>query len=72
MPRKQKPKLVPGQDYIVDSDGRVCLTAHYLLSQGECCTNGCRYCPYAEQCGHHVSENQAAAAGTASASGRSK
>lgn len=50
MPRKAKIKLVLGRDYIVDTDGRTCLTADFLRARGECCDNGCRYCPYEKAC----------------------
>jgi hypothetical protein len=46
MPRKRKPKLVPGRDYIFDTDGRCVFTREYLLGLGACCDNGCRNCPY--------------------------
>lgn len=36
-----------GEDYYVDEDGRVVLTASWLLARGYCCGNGCRHCPYA-------------------------
>lgn len=50
MSRKSKPKLVLGRDYIVDRDGRTCLTAEFLRGRGECCDNSCRYCPFERAC----------------------
>jgi Family of unknown function (DUF5522) len=37
--------LKEGIDFYLE-DGRFVLTAHYLLSRGYCCGNGCRHCPY--------------------------
>lgn len=37
--------LKPG-DYVTDNQGRVVLTAKYLLNRGYCCESGCRNCPY--------------------------
>ena len=39
-------KLVEGIHYIINEDGRVVFTALYLIQQGKCCGNGCKYCPY--------------------------
>lgn len=41
-----EPKLVEGEDYYFDPDGKFVLTAHYLKKRGHCCKNGCRHCPY--------------------------
>ncbi|MET0727795.1 MAG: DUF5522 domain-containing protein [Acidimicrobiales bacterium] len=30
------------------STGLFVFTASYLLSRGECCSSGCRHCPYVE------------------------
>ncbi len=33
-------------DYYMNNDGFVVLTAQYLLDRGYCCGNGCLNCPY--------------------------
>lgn len=33
-------------DYYMNNDGFVVLTAQYLLERGYCCGNGCLNCPY--------------------------
>jgi hypothetical protein len=44
-----KPKrLVEGVDYYME-DGKMVLTAHFLLERGFCCNSGCRHCPYGDQ-----------------------
>ena len=45
MPRKRKPKLVLGKDYVLE-DGRLVLTRDYLLTLGTCCGKECRHRPY--------------------------
>jgi hypothetical protein len=39
-------KLSEGEDYYLLPDGRLVMTASYLLKQGWCCGNGCLNCPY--------------------------
>jgi hypothetical protein len=34
------------EDYYLDQNGNVVLTAAYHLNRGTCCGNGCRHCPY--------------------------
>lgn len=41
-----EPKLVEGEDYYFDPDGKFVLTARFLKKRGHCCENGCRHCPY--------------------------
>lgn len=41
-----KPDLIEGEDYYVNEQGLVTLTAHYLRKRGYCCGNGCKHCPY--------------------------
>ncbi|MCA9394907.1 MAG: hypothetical protein KC900_11940 [Candidatus Omnitrophica bacterium] len=38
--------LIPGQDYLIDPQGRFVFTREYLLRRGFCCESGCRNCPY--------------------------
>lgn len=38
--------LIPGQDYLIDPQGRFVFTREYLLRRGFCCDSGCRNCPY--------------------------
>ena len=33
-------------DYYFNEEGKMVLTAHYLLNRGYCCGNGCKHCPY--------------------------
>ena len=42
-------KIEEGLDYYYNEDGKMVLTAHYLLQRGYCCGNGCKHCPYAYQ-----------------------
>jgi hypothetical protein len=35
-----------GVDFYYNEEGRMVLTAHYLLKRGWCCGNGCKHCPY--------------------------
>jgi hypothetical protein len=46
MPRRSRPRLVLGRDYVLDERGRAIFTRDYLLSMGACCGNGCLNCPY--------------------------
>ncbi len=39
-------ELTEGEDYYLNGDGYVVLTAAYHLKKGTCCGNGCRHCPY--------------------------
>jgi hypothetical protein len=41
--------LKEGIDYYYLPDGRMVLTAKYLLDRGFCCGKGCRHCPYKYQ-----------------------
>ncbi|HRO43392.1 MAG TPA: DUF5522 domain-containing protein [Flavipsychrobacter sp.] len=34
------------EDYYILPDGRLVMTATYLLKRGYCCGNGCMNCPY--------------------------
>jgi hypothetical protein len=38
--------LREGEDYYLLPDGRLVMTAAYLLKRGWCCGNGCLNCPY--------------------------
>jgi len=38
--------LVKGIDYIINEEGNLVFTAHYLLKRGHCCQSGCLNCPY--------------------------
>ena len=38
--------LREGEDYYMLPDGRLVMTAAYLLKSGWCCGNGCLNCPY--------------------------
>jgi hypothetical protein len=39
-------ELREGEDYYMLPDGRLVMTAAYLLKRGWCCGNGCMNCPY--------------------------
>jgi hypothetical protein len=39
-------KIEEGLDYYYNEEGKMVLTARYLLNRGYCCGNGCRHCPY--------------------------
>jgi len=39
-------KIEEGTDYYFNEEGKMVLTAHYLLNRGYCCGNGCKHCPY--------------------------
>jgi hypothetical protein len=39
-------ELREGEDYYLLPDGRLVMTASYLLKRGWCCGNGCLNCPY--------------------------
>ena len=40
------PALIKDLDYIINEDGNLVFTAHYLLKRGHCCQSGCLNCPY--------------------------
>lgn len=43
----KKYKLKEGLDYYVDErSGHWVFTAHFHLTRGHCCGNGCRECPF--------------------------
>lgn len=37
--------MIEGADFYFE-DGRMVLTAEFLLKRGRCCKGGCRHCPY--------------------------
>ena len=39
-------QLKEGEDYYLDENGLMVLTAKFHLDKGFCCGNGCRHCPY--------------------------
>lgn len=39
-------KIEEGIDYYYNEEGKMVLTAHYLLNRGYCCGNGCTHCPF--------------------------
>lgn len=39
-------KITEGLDYYFNAEGKMVLTAHYLLNRGYCCGNGCLHCPF--------------------------
>ena len=39
-------KITEGLDYYFNGEGKMVLTAHYLLNRGYCCGNGCLHCPF--------------------------
>jgi hypothetical protein len=41
--------FVEGTDFYFE-DGLMVLTRRFLLDRGFCCGNGCRHCPYDENC----------------------
>lgn len=38
--------LIKDLDYVINDDGNLVFTAHYLLKRGHCCQSGCLNCPY--------------------------
>ncbi len=42
----RKPRLIRGQDYLIEEDGGWEFTRDYLERLGMCCKNKCRHCPY--------------------------
>lgn len=45
-PQRVPPRLVEGEDYRLDSAGRMVFTSAYLRKRGACCGSKCRNCPY--------------------------
>ena len=43
-----KNKLVKGEDFYYNVDGKMVLTKKYLLDRGFCCNCKCVNCPYVE------------------------
>jgi len=41
-----KKELTEGIDFYYNDMGYIVLTAHYHLSKGNCCGNGCLNCPF--------------------------
>jgi len=39
-------KLIEGEDYYINEDGRWVFTEKYHLDRGYCCDNHCLHCPY--------------------------
>lgn len=39
-------RLLEGQDFRIDREGRLVFTSLYLLKRGVCCGAKCRNCPY--------------------------
>lgn len=37
---------IEGEDYYLNDEGYVVLTAKFHLQRGYCCGNGCLHCPY--------------------------
>lgn len=46
-------KIEEGLDYYFNEEGKMVLTARYLLNRGYCCGNGCKHCPFGYE---HVPE----------------
>ena len=40
------PALIKDLDYVINEDGNLVFTAHYLKKRGHCCQSGCKNCPY--------------------------
>ena len=40
------PLLIKDLDYVINEDGNLVFTAHYLKKRGFCCQSGCLNCPY--------------------------
>ena len=45
MTTQPKP-LIENIDYVINDDGNLVFTSHYLLKRGHCCMSGCLNCPY--------------------------
>lgn len=39
-------KLIEGEDFYYNDEGKMVLTRKYLLNRGYCCQSGCHNCPY--------------------------
>ena len=39
-------KLIPGEDYYFNQEGKLVFTEKYHLKRGTCCQSGCLHCPY--------------------------
>ena len=39
-------QFIEGEDFEVADDGKVVMTAKFLLKRGRCCSSGCSNCPY--------------------------
>lgn len=39
-------RMIEGEDYYMNEEGLLVLTAKYLSKRGYCCGNGCFHCPY--------------------------
>jgi hypothetical protein len=44
MSEPQQPK--EGEDYYINDDGWLVMTATYHLKRGYCCGSACKHCPY--------------------------
>lgn len=44
--KTQPSPLIENIDYVINDDGDLVFTSHYLLKRGHCCMSGCAYCPY--------------------------
>ena len=44
-PYRAQTKLIKNVDYTIDN-GLYVFSKWYLIKQGECCSNGCKNCPY--------------------------
>lgn len=42
----QKSKLIEGEDFYINSEGKYVFTEKYHKKRGFCCKNGCLHCPY--------------------------
>ena len=40
------PLLIENIDYVINDEGNLVFTSHYLLKRGHCCQSGCLNCPY--------------------------
>ncbi|MCE3008641.1 MAG: DUF5522 domain-containing protein [Bacteroidetes bacterium] len=46
---RESKKLKEGEDYYLNEQGLMVLTAEYLARRGYCCGSGCRHCPYPKE-----------------------
>ncbi|MBC7428107.1 MAG: hypothetical protein H7336_05820 [Bacteriovorax sp.] len=42
----QPSPLIENVDYVINDDGNLVFTSHYLLKRGHCCMSGCLNCPF--------------------------